>query len=97
MFPAWAAAALGLLREGLQSNWWGLSCPSHCQSPGFGFLAVVYLLGCSSGALAVVCLGASYYWGFWGLGPPAPLVARAEASSLRPRTARLRGYLHAEG
>lgn len=34
-----------VLQSGVQSNWWGLACPAHCGSPGWGALLASYLLG----------------------------------------------------
>ena len=54
------STAVGFLKEGANSNWWGLGCPSHCSSPTFGFSVAVFFVGLLTGLLISLALVA--YW-----------------------------------
>ena len=99
MVPAFVVSGLGLLKEGIQTNWWGLACPAHCQSPGLGLLLVVFLAGCLSGILFGGLALVYFYWVYLRtLGPAPAAQAQPSASRLSRRQASLlRGYLYAEG
>ena len=100
MVPAWIAPSLSLLREGLQSNWWGIACPSHCQGTGLGLLVSIFFLGVCCGALFTLAAGAYIYYIHWRLQVSVPDRTQegpAPREVARLRAARLRGYLHAEG
>ena len=97
---AWIAPSLSLLREGLQSNWWGIACPGHCQGTGLGFLVSVFFLGVCCAALFILAVGACIYYIHWRLQvsvPCHPQEEPAQRGGARFRSAGLRGYLHAEG
>lgn len=69
-------ALLGLLLEGVRTNFWGLACPSYYPQPSFGKLGLVFLSGWISG----VCCGL-YLLAVWlaslGLGSFLELCFRA--------------------
>ena len=86
-----AAEFYQLVQFALSTNWFGLSCPLHCGSPGFAALGFSYLLGLSSGVSLSVLLGFFLYHRLGHLldfRPPAVFVRPAGLSS------RLQGYLH---
>ena len=71
------SAVLGLVAEGLTSNFWGLGCPLYCTQPSYGLLGFSLLLGLPCGAMKscwspMVCWGCSQ--GFRGIATFQPLV-----------------------
>ncbi|CAE7546574.1 unnamed protein product [Symbiodinium sp. CCMP2592] len=58
MVPAFVVTGLGLLKEGVQTNWWGLACPAHCQGSGAILLLAIFVAGWLSGALCALLAGA---------------------------------------
>ena len=86
-----AAEFYQLVQFALSANWFGLSCPLHCGSPGFAALGFSYLLGLLSGVSLSILLGFFLYHRLGHLldfRPPAVFVRPAGLSS------RLQGYLH---
>ena len=83
---------LGVLVEGVKSNFWGLACPSYCTQPSFGLLSFCLLLGWISG-LVTACLVFCWVLGF------SPRLdfswARAPDFSQPSRSNLLASYLHA--
>lgn len=61
-------AVLGLVLEGVRSNFWGLGRPAYCSSPSLGLLGFCLLLGWVLGLLSAVLLVV------WISGPGAPLL-----------------------
>lgn len=43
--PMSLPAYVGLVLEGLRSNFWGLGCPAFCVQPSFGLLLATFLVG----------------------------------------------------
>ncbi len=79
--------ALRFLQLGVQSNWFGLACPSHCGSPSVGALLASYF----GGVLTVIVLGLAFglrLVGFFWL----PLAQSPEPQPAG--LARLARYLH---
>jgi hypothetical protein len=50
------SAVLGLIAEGLTSNFWGLGCPLYCTQPSYGLLGFSLLFGWLCGVLCCVLL-----------------------------------------
>ena len=79
---------VGLLREGVATNLWGLGCPLHCHPTSLTSLALFLLVGWISGVLTALYLG--FRLGLLHCVPTVP----AEPPVPKPEH-RLRGYLHA--
>ena len=87
------AQLVGFLLQGSASNWWGLGCPAHCA----GSLSILFLA-----LVAGVCLG--FILALWifqaslflpsARRPDLPAESPAASEASRPRSLRLRGYLH---
>ena len=88
----WFEQALGLLQVGVQSNWWGLGCPSHCQ----GSLLVIVLCLASGILLGVILTLGFFREALFAFPPrePQPIPQQAPPSPARPADLRLRAYLH---
>ena len=84
-------AVLGLVLEGIKTNWWGLACPHHCTQPSVGLLGFCFLLGWISGLASTLVL---VWWlsGFW-CGPGSDIV-RGSSVRLASRARVLASYLH---
>ena len=84
-------AVLGLVLEGIKTNWWGLACPHHCTQPSVGLLGFCFLLGWISGLASTLAL---VWWlsGFWcGSGSDC---VRGPSTRLASRARVLSSYLH---
>ena len=78
---------VGILREGLTSNFWGLGCPIHCSPSSLPSILLALVLGWIAGVACCLCL--AFRLGLLGLQAPSsdPLPSAAAR--------RLSGYLHA--
>ena len=85
----WAPKLIGVIASGVQSNWWGISCPSHCFASGLPSILASFSLGLLLGIFLSAIIG---LWIF-GLLPPRPV---RDPSPETPESSldRLRGYLH---
>ena len=45
---------IGITREAVQSNLWGIACPFHCQGSSFPHLALSFILGSLLGSLLTI-------------------------------------------
>ena len=99
MVPAVLLSGLSFLKEGVQTNWWGLACPSHCQSTSWAVVLLTFVIGWLCGIIFLGLVVVYIYWGhFWTWEQAAEDFVSPAASRLaRQRAARLRGYLYAEG
>lgn len=88
-----ALRVLGLIREGLGSNLWGIGCPIHCHPTSFTALALSFLLGLLAGSSLAAYLG--FRLGLFHL-QPVPGPSPSAEPSFRPASLRLRGYVHAQ-
>ena len=51
-------AALGLVVEGVKTNFWGLACPPYCVQPSVGLLLAVFLCGWLLGFFGLLAISA---------------------------------------
>ena len=67
-------AILGLVIEGVRSNFWGLGCPSYCTAPSVGLLGFLLLFGWILGFASALLI---LFWlsglGLISFGFPRPL------------------------
>ena len=90
---AFMDSVLGVMRflqVGVSSNWFGLSCPSHCGAATFSTILASYLLGLLSG-FALGLVGLLYFFGF---PRPTLLSPPGSARGPLPSLTRLQRYLH---
>ena len=86
---AQASTLANFIITGSSSNWWGLGCPSHC-SGSLSVLALAFLSGSLSGVIFTLFLFRATL-----LTPSArQAVESPEVVPARPRSLRLRPYLH---
>ena len=78
---------LGIIAQGIQSNWWGIGCPSHCFSSGLPALVAAYCLGLASGLLLVAFFVLLHWL------PPHLLSPPVSTAPVDP-SARVRAYVH---
>ena len=83
----WVPKALGLITQGIHSNWWGIACPAHCFGSGLASLAAAFCLGLLLGLI----LGAILIAWFLEFLPRLPSTT---ASAAGHPSARVRAYLH---
>ena len=79
---------VGLLREGVSTNLWGLGCPLHCHPTSLTALALSLTVGWILGLLTALYL--CFRLGFFIV----PDLSSSEPSVPRPAH-RLQGYLNA--
>ena len=82
---------LRFLQLGVQSNWFGLACPSHCGSPAVGSLLAAFLFGFLSclvvvGAIGLRCLGLPWPCFSPPVDPPSHGLARLSRYLHEPNT-----------
>ena len=88
------AQILGLLLQGSSTNWFGLGCPAHC-SGSLLVLGLSFLAGACLGVLLALWFFRAYLF----LPAVQPVFAPdptpdSTSPVPRPRSLRLRGYLH---
>ena len=89
---------LGVIIDGLRSNFWGLACAAYCVQPSVGLLAFCLLLGWICGFCCALAL-VFRFGGFWTFaGPSSPSANPPQATSGQPSRAQvLASYLHEPG
>ena len=99
MVPAVLLSGLNFLKEGVQTNWWGLARPSHCQPTSWTVVLLTFVVGWLCGIIFLGLVVGYIYWGhLWAWEQAAEnFVSPAAGRLARQRAARLRGYLYAEG
>ena len=87
-------ALLHFVKQGSDSNWWGIWCPAHCQGPGVGSLLAAYLFGILTVVLGHWALreARKYLWVQERV--VEPQVTRVMSAGARRRLA---GYAHGQG
>ena len=61
MVPVFIVTGLSFLKEGIQTNRWGLACPAHCQGSGVVLLVALFVTGWFFGALCAI-LAVGYFY-----------------------------------
>ena len=93
------SSVLGLLRSGLESNWWGLACPYHCGPSSAWSLCLALLAGFALGILSGLALSVLLALKLGILSCPSaldpPEAHRPRPSGgLSPGADRILAYLH---
>ena len=83
----WLPKVLGFISSGVHSNWWGLSCPSHCFGARLPSLVCTFLLGLSFGFISG-CLVCAWTFGFL----PHPAAALSSPAPRESSFERVRAY-----
>ena len=86
---AQASALANFLVSGASTNWWGIGCPAHCS----GSLVVLFL-SYLAGLLSGVILTLFVFRASLLLPAARQAVEQPEVVLQRPRSLRLRAYLH---
>ena len=82
-----ASKLFGFVIQGVQTNWWGLSCPAHCFSAGIPALFCTFIFGLTSGLL-LAALFFIWTFGFVRATPSEPPLAPSNSLD------RVRAYLN---
>ena len=90
---------LDFLRLGVQTNWWGLGCPSHCGHPSFTSLAFSFLAGSWIWLLPWIWCPVASWPGalalsFVGSSIPGTTSAPRASPGASPGLQRIQAYLH---
>lgn len=92
-------SVLDFVKVGIETNWWGLSCPHHCGPPSLISLLFSFLSGLSLGLLLgfIACFTLAIRFGF----VPVPSLfqgfqvrSRPVPTGFHPGVERLSGYLY---
>jgi hypothetical protein len=85
--------ALGLILDGLRTNFWGVGCPPYCVQPSYGLLLALFLLGWLFGVACAVFVVLRFGGLLCALVPAAPCAGSSTVAPLS-RSQLLASYLH---